>query len=381
MESEYREQMRKMLFSLKGIVKDTDNEAIKQKIDNEIIDIEANESHNVDENASFIRDTIENVEVSFKKRKKQMLTDCQIVKKIDDSLDLFRELEDKKVQNLVGTLIDEVNKELDNYCKEIVSALNPYEIKERFESKDKFEQWLKLRNENYKNLLNKSIERRVQGVMRKYLQDVDILFETLGKYINERESYIEVEDEFYGSLAISKKSTLEQTKQTVSELTVYNKTLYEASEELFAKVYRERKKLDNAKMAASISGGAVGALATYGAVAAQVIPGGIVGYAAGAIAIYSLQKTTKSIAEKIYGANMEKNVKVYVDEFNQEVKKTKDEMQVLLTQNTLGMFEEEQQKIEKSFLELRKVTYIDEKNIPSIEEKVESLKEEIKKYA
>ena len=392
-----------MLFGLKEVTVDTDAMEVKQIIDQNITQLKE-ASHTVDtqQTVAFVKETTHAVSAAFKKRQQQMLTDSEIVKRINIKIDAFRDEHKVKIEGLLAELMRDIDQAIDEYSNELIRRLDPYTIKERFKKKEDFELWLNILNTSYKTSMEKTVDRRTQNTIRSYLVDVEDVFETASSYLSEREQFMDAEDKFYGTLASSKNLITRDIKNNINELTTYNKSLYEASEDLFNGIWAARKEYDlkrNATSSAITSGGvALGAVAVKAVVGkavaakAAAMVAGKVGFGAaatagalplivgiGALVVGGviIHKTATKLSASLYSGKLESDVRACVEEFKSEIYKSKTAMQSHITESVNLIFENELKSLDRTFLELRKTTYIDEDKIPLLAAKIEALENEV----
>lgn len=351
------------------------------------------------ENVEEARQLLVQLQESFSLRKKQYASDAEILQKINRSMDDYVASHKKVIADLIGKLAIEVNKDIDNYEKEIISKLDPYKIKERFKKKEDFEYYLNMVNDNYKNLMSDSVNRKTIEAIKGCLHDLEIVFQEAVGYFNTRENIMELNDRFYGSLSKSRQSMVAETKETIVVTGELYRTLSDASETLFMQIWKEREKYDakirNRKVLSTIGGGGtLGAAGVAGAVAigevakgavigllgeaAASAVGGIVGCLAGvglvgigvivgAVVINSIVKTfwDPKAAEK-----MEEATQKCIERFKAEVENTRVKMIEQISAQITEIFEKELASVDGCFTDFRISVNIDEKKIPALEQRI-----------
>ncbi len=332
---------------------------------------------------------------SFLLRKKQYESDAGILQKINQSMDSYVANHKKVIAELIGKLTIEVNKDIDDYEREIISKLDPYKIKERFRKKEDFEDYLNMVNENYKTMMNDSVNRKTIEAIKGCLHDLEIVFQEAVGYFNTRENILELNDRFYGSLSKSRKQMVVETKETVVSTSELYRTLSDASETLFLQIWNERKKYDakirNRKILSTLGGGsvlgtagAVGGVALGGAVSSAVggTIGGIAGVLVGGIAVVGLvgigviigAVVVNSIAKTLYdpkaAEKMEEATQKCIGQFKAEVDHTRSKMIEQISAQITEIFEKELAAVDGCFTDFRISVNIDEKKIPVLEQKL-----------
>lgn len=143
--------------------------------------------------------------------------------------------QERRVAGLIDQVTEDINREITSYQNEIISRLDPYKIKERFRSQQDFTDYLNTVNDNYKKIMNDSVNQKTISVIKECLHELEMVFEDAVGFFNERENILALNDRFYGSLSTSRKNMVTDTKQNTYEISNCYKTLYDASETLFWK--------------------------------------------------------------------------------------------------------------------------------------------------
>lgn len=429
-----------MLFGLKEVLNDSDRTDVKRKIDYKLKEV--NTLKNANENQSevlFVKETVTSLSESFHMRQKQLLTDSEIVKQINTKIDRFRSEHELKIQGLLSSLMQDIDEAVTRYSDEIIRRLDAKTIKERFHKKEDFELWLNTLNDSYKRDMEKSVDRKTQSTIRSYLMDVETVFEETTQYLANREVVLATEDHFYGSLSSSKQLITREIRNNIQEMVVYNKSLYEASEELFNGIWAARRKYDAkryatttaatvlgaggisaavtatvafnvattaaASAAAATTGvataagaagaagaatvGAATAATTAGAATATTVGGTIMagitassmpiiaGIAALVISGIFISNVAFKLSSAMHSGNLEKEVARCVEEFKLEIQNSKYAMQRHITESIRLIFDNELRSLDRTFLEFRKTTYLDEDKMPLLVAKFEAIKSEV----
>lgn len=314
---------------------------------------------------------------ALQKRKSQYLSDQKVLCRINASLDGYVASQQDIIAALNRKLTQEINEDIDHYQSEIISKMDPYKIKERFSCKEDFESYMNLVNDNYKSMMNESINRKTIETMKGCLHDLEIVFKEAVGYFNQRENILALNDQFYGSMAKSRKEIVANTKETVMLSGEFYRTLSEASEELFLKVWSEREKYDNAiKTRRTLSltgGGGIGgvlaslALDITGLKLALIIAVGVI---IGAVVINQIAKT---IFDPKMADKMEEACKKAIEEFKMEVSKTRLAMTEQITEQVRELFDRELNSVDGYFTEFRISVNVDGEKIPQLEERLEKV--------
>lgn len=342
------------------------------------------------ENVEEVRKLLVQLQKSFSLRKKQYASDAEILKKINYSMDDYVANHKKVIANLIENLTIEINKDIDSYEQEIISKLDPYKIKERFKEKEDFEDYLNMVNDNYKTMMNDSVNRKTIEAIKGCMHDLEIVFQEAVGYFNTRENILELNDRFYGSLSKSRQTMVAETKETIVATGELYRTLSEASETLFLQIWKEREKFDArirthrlATKGGAVVGAGVGigvgvgtaAGSTIGALfvttgAAALVGTGVlvvVGLIVGAGLVNML---TKTIFDPRAANKMEEATQKCIEQFKAEVNNTRVKMIEQISAQITEIFEKELTSVDGCFTDFRISVNIDEKKIPLLEQKL-----------
>lgn len=347
------------------------------------------------ENVEKAKILLVDLEKSFALRKKQYTSDAEILRKINRAMDGYVANHKEMLTGLIKKLEIEVNKDIDSYEKEIISKIDPYKIKERFRTKEAFTDYLNMVNENYKNMMNDSVNRKTIEVMKGCLRDLELVFKEAVGYFNTRENILELNDRFYGTLSRSKHQMVAETREVIVGTGELYRTLCDASEDLFLQVWSAREEYDAAlrkRRALAVLGGggaggvpgviggvAVGKAVAAGAMAGIGVAKGIFyGIAAGGglviIGIIVGAALVNSIAKLLYdpkaAGKMEETTQKCIEQFKAEVEHTRKIMLEQITAQITEIFEKELASVDSCFTEFRMSVNIDERKLPILEQKL-----------
>lgn len=345
------------------------------------------------QNVEEAKELLAQLQESFVLRKKQYSSDAEILRKINRSMDDYVMNHQKVIDDLIKKLTIEINKDIDDYEKEIISKLDPYKIKERFKEKEDFEYYLNMVNENYKNMMSDSVNRKTIETIKGCLHDLEIVFQEAVGYFNTRENIMELNDRFYGSLSKSRQSMVAETKETIVATGELYKTLSDASETLFLQIWNERKKYDarvrNSKEIAIGAGGGIGGIggvALAGLKGAKGVKLGatvatMLGAPAwvGTVAIVSVCAivvgvTFNTMVKDLYApyaaGKMEEATQKCIEQFKAEVNKTRVKMIEQISAQITDIFEKELSAADGCFTDFRISVNVDERKIPLLEQKL-----------
>lgn len=365
------------------------------------------------ENLKELKSVLSDLSQSFELRKKQYEADERILQNINKSMDSFIENNKDIIDALKDNLTVSINQSIDEYEKEIISRLDPYKIKELHKNgRIDFSEYLTFISDNYRQRMTHNVNEMTQQAVCAYLGKLEEVFEEASGYFRKRENLIKLEDRFYGTMAEGKKTALEKTERKLVATQNYYTSLFDASEELFMKIWNARDAYDREVEIISAGGAATGAAiggvaafamgkttaslllahsATVSAAAttteaiamaaktAQVASTlattlttfwPIVGALISAVVIY---KIAKKIAQSVAGEDLEKVCKEAIKEFKEEISKTRSEMLANILKTIDEIFNRELALVDKSFSEYRMSVNIDGKNIPVLEQRMEKV--------
>lgn len=343
------------------------------------------------ENVAEMKRIIVQLKGSFALRKQQYVSDFEILQKINRSLDTYMLNHKKFLDTFIGKVTAEINKDIDNYEREIIAKLDPYKIKERFQKQEDFEDYLNMVNENYRTMMSDSINRKTIEAIKSCLHDLEIVFNEATGYFNKRENILALNDRFYGTLSTSRRQMSDETREMVVSTGELYRTLSEASETLFMQIWNERKKYDDSirkhKNASNLGGAASGLgvgfiagvkIAAHFAtekVACATLLGGVSGLALVIIVGFACAALFHSISKSFFDPKaadkMEENTRKCIEQFKNEVDHTRIEMIEQVTGQITTIFENELANVDNCFAEFRMSVNIDERKIPLLEQRMQ----------
>lgn len=351
------------------------------------------------ENLKELKMMLADLSDSFALRKKQYEADAVILQKINAAMDSFVEENKEIVEELKSNLSISINKSIDEYQEEIIKRLDPYKIKELHQAgRADFSNYLAFINDNYRERMTKSVNQMTQQSVCSYLSELEKVFQEATGYFHKRESLMKLDDRFYGTMAEGKRTALDTAERKLVVTQNYYTSLFDASEELFMKIWSAREEYDRKLEVASVLGGGAGVVAggvtafgvanaaagivtaatagTNAAAAAGIAAGAgtilwpIVGAVVGAIVI---SKIAKKFAQAGAGADLDRAAREAIEEFKVEISKTRSEMLTQILETIDAIFERELALADKAFAEYRISVNIDSRNIPVLEQRMESV--------
>ncbi len=363
------------------------------------------------ENLNELKNMLGQLSDSFERRRQQYESDALILKNISVSMDTFILNNREKIEDLKAALRREIEQEIEAYKSEVINRLDPQKIKERFPNGSKdIEDYLNLINEGYRKRMTDNVNRKTQMTVQAYLTGLERVLEEATGYLNRRADILTLKDRFYGSMAESRKEIAYRASVDLEVAKDYYHSLYDASTELFLKLWMAREERDRTIRRAKLAGTAVGTAggaAAGTAVAHTVAPvvTDLVKLAMGKILSEDLTKAVamtlnigggvlwplvgtivgalviRGIAQKIADAHtlqdLEKKTKEAVGEFKDEVAKTKAAMTEQILETIEQMFRMEIGKADKCFVEFRMSVNIEGNNIARLEDKFAVIRQDL----
>lgn len=342
------------------------------------------------ENIEEIKSMFLWLRASFIQRNKQYESDAEILEKINTSLDSYIANHREIITEFTKKLAVEIGKDIDGYEQEIISKLDPFKIRERFENQNDFIDYMNMVNDNYKTMMNQSVNQKTIQAMKECMSDLEIMYQEAVGYFNEREEILALNDRFYGSLLQSRNKIAAKTKEAAVSAGEFYRNLSDASEELFLQIWNERKVYDSKITKHEIGATATGAVG-IGATAAAVVFNAIVataavaslGFAIGAIiGGGSFNYAAKRIFNPKAGEKMEENVQVYIRKFKNEVSETRKITIEQVTGQVMELFERELASVDGCFTDFRISVNVEGEKLPLLQQKLEKvgmLEERIRK--
>lgn len=366
------------------------------------------------ENIEEITSMLVQLHGSLVQRERQYDSDAKILQKINASMDSYMLNHRDVIAVFTQKLAEEINRDIDQYEQEIISKLEPVKIKERFKDKKDFTDYLNLVNDNYKTMMNESVNRKTIQVMKDCLNDLEIVFQEAVGYFNERENILALNDRFYGSMIHSRNQIAAGTKEAAVMAGEFYQTLTGASEEFFLQIWKGRKKYDESiarrktlswaaggsagigagvagagSLASFVSGGITAAGGSGAVAGAAVFAGGTAGIFAvtGLIGIGIIVGAAagNALAKKLFdpkaAREMEKNTLECIQQFQEEVSRIRKVMVKQVTDQVIDLFDRELALVDGCFTDFRISVNVEGENLPLLQrklEKIERLEEHIR---
>lgn len=345
-------------------------------------------------NIMMVSSLLQELKTSFEQRQLQYTEDHRILLYIDEKMDGFYRQQQDKVKHLKSGVFSVIRQEIDSYRECIIKKLDPKKLQNDMDVSDKraFKEWLQHELEKRERILKQKVQDQTQRVMRWYYDDLAAVYEEVTGRLNGRKHYIGLDDRFYGSMQKGKQEIVSQTVEVAQSSKEQFSSLSQVTEEFYQKVKGETERYDRMKRVSAmvgsvLSGGAaalglqtVGAAAVAGtsgtAAAAAVglassmlpIMGAVV---VGTAGIYAGMQ----LFECFYGGHFEKNMEKHIADFRKSVEEIKETMISQVGEQMEQVFGQMLGNVDKAFLPFRATTNIDSRNIPLLEDKIQSVEQ------
>ncbi len=344
------------------------------------------------QNMEYLTGMLASFKHSYEMRRRQFEADKAILADINRAMDTFVMRNESVVNRLKADLQEIIDREIENYQNTMIDKMDPLKIKEFCPGGPAdVEGYLAAVNDNYREIMNRQISGRTQETVRQYLSDLQNVFEEATGFFRKRQSLIALEDEFYGSLAVTKKDITYQVEDTVVNLGRFYQELAQASDELFMKAWQAREVYDKTVRQSEKRGMALGGLGGAGAgsaavgIGALLVKAGTIGQLAAGAALWPvvgllvgavlISKLAKRMAKASAQANMYAEYQACVAEFKEEVAKIKAEMSAEIMDTITAIFDRELKNADGSFTDFRMTVNIDSRNIPVLECRMQTVDE------
>lgn len=344
------------------------------------------------QNMEYLTGMLASFKHSYEMRRRQFEADKAILADINRAMDTFVMRNESVVNRLKADLQEIIDREIENYQNTMIDKMDPLKIKEFCPGGPAdVEGYLAAVNDNYREIMNRQISGRTQETVRQYLSDLQNVFEEATGFFRKRQSLIALEDEFYGSLAVTKKDITYQVEDTVVNLGKFYQEMAQASDELFMKAWQAREVYDKTVRQSEKRGMALGGLGGAGAgsaavgIGALLVKAGTIGQLAAGAALWPvvgllvgavlISKLAKRMAKASAQANMYAEYQACVAEFKEEVAKIKAEMSAEIMDTITAIFDRELKNADGSFTDFRMTVNIDSRNIPVLECRMQTVDE------
>lgn len=333
-------------------------------------------------NIALVSSLTQELRLSFLQRRRQFEEDQKILLYMDEKMNDFYQQQQDKAKRLKSEVFSVISQEIDNYRDCIIKKLDPKKIQDDMDISDKnaFKEWLQHELEKRERILKQKVQDQTQRVMRWYYDDLASVYGEVTKRLEGRKKYIGLEDRFYGSLQSGKQEIVHQTLGVAQSSQEQFSSLSQVTEEFYDKVKRENKRYDRMKQMSAMAGSALsGGAAVLGGYASGMATAGLVStllpimgaLVVGTAGVYAGMK----LFECLYGGHFEKNMEKHISEFSNSVEGIKEAMISQVGEQLEQVFGQMLSNADKAFLMFRTTTNIDSRNLPLLEDKMQSMEQ------
>lgn len=317
------------------------------------------------------------LKASVEKRSQQYAEDQRILAAMETHINEFYDVQEEKIKVLKAGVVQIIREEIQNYQDSILRQFDPRELHRNpnTENKKVFMDWLRHEVNRYETILNNRVSEQTNKVMRQYIAEIDEICMELQDYLKNRKNFLNENDSFYGSLAKSRTTIVKRTQQVALASHEDYMTLLAASEELFNKVWADRRKRDlgvaATATAASVVAGAGGVAGLALVLSSSLtLPWIVVGALVLGTAGY---EAGKKLGELFFDGKLIENTEKYIGEFKENIAGIKDLMESKTLEKLDELFNNEFQLLDKNLLQFRTMTNIDARNVPLLESKMQEM--------
>lgn len=344
-------------------------------------------------NISMVSSLLTDLKVSFKQRQLQYIEDQQILLYVNEKMDAFYRQQQDKAEHLKSEVFSVIRQEIDSYRECIIKKLDPKKLQNDMDVSDKraFKEWLQHELEKRERILKQKVQEQMQKVMRWYYDDLAAVYEEAAGKLDQRKQYIGLDDRFYGSMQAGKAEIVSKTVEVAQASREQFTSLSQETEKFYQKVKQETERYDRMKrvsamMGSVVSGGAAAlGLQAAGTAAVASAPGSAafaVGLVSSMLPIMgALVVGTAGIYagmqlfECIYNGHFEKNMEKHIADFSKNVEEIRENMISQVGERMEKVFEQMLGNVDKAFLPFRTTTNIDSRNVPLLEDKLQSVEQ------
>lgn len=344
-------------------------------------------------NISMVSSLLVDLKASFKQRRLQYAEDQRILLYVNEKMDDFYRQQGDKAEHLKSEVFSAIRQEIDSYRDCIIKKLDPKKLQNDMDVTDRraFKEWLQHELEKRERILKQRVQEQMQKVMRWYYDDLAAVYEEVAGKLDKRKQYIGFDDRFYGSMQKGKAEIVNQTVEIAQASKEQFTSLSQETEKFYQKVKQETERYDRMKrvsaaMGSMISGGAAAlGLQAAGTAVTASVPGTAalaVGLASsmlpvmgavvvGTAGIYAGMQ----LFECFYSGHFEKNIEKHIADFSKNVDEIRETMIFQVGERMDRVFEQMLGNVDKAFLPFRTTTNIDSRNIPLLEDKLQSVEQ------
>lgn len=331
---------------------------------------------------ALVSSLAQELKASFQQRRRQFEEDQKILVYVDEKMNCFYQQQQDKVEHLKSEVFSVIRQEIDSYRDCIIKKLDPKKLQDDMDisNKSAFKEWLQHELERREHILKQKVQDQTQRAMRWYYDDLAAVYEEVTKKLEGRKTYLGLEDRFYGSLQTGKQEIVQQTVEVAHSSQAEFSSLSQVTEEFYDKVKKENQRYDRMKQMSAMAGSVLsGGAAALGGYASGMATAGIVSsmlpimgmLVVGTAGVYAGMK----LFECLYGGHFEKNMEKHIAEFSGKIEGIKENMISQVGEQMEQVFGQMLDNVDKAFLMFRTTTNIDGRNIPLLEDNMQSMEQ------
>lgn len=331
---------------------------------------------------ALVSSLAQELKASFQQRRRQFEEDQKILAYVDEKMNRFYQQQQDKVERLKSEVFSVIGQEIDSYRDCIIKKLDPKKLQDDMDisNKSAFKEWLQHELGRREHILKQKVQDQTQRAMRWYYDDLAAVYEEVTKKLEGRKTYLGLEDRFYGSLQTGKQEIVQQTVEVAHSSQAEFSSLSQVTEEFYDKVTKENQRYDRMKQMSAMAGSVLsGGAAALGGYASGMATAGIVSsmlpimgmLVVGTAGVYAGMK----LFECLYGGHFEKNMEKHIAEFSGKIEGIKENMISQVGEQMEQVFGQMLDNVDKAFLMFRTTTNIDGRNIPLLEDNMQSMEQ------
>lgn len=331
---------------------------------------------------ALVSSLAQELKASFQQRRRQFEEDQKILVYVDEKMNCFYQQQQDKVEHLKSEVFSVIGQEIDSYRDCIIKKLDPKKLQDDMDisNKSAFKEWLQHELERREHILKQKVQDQTQRAMRWYYDDLAAVYEEVTKKLEGRKTYLGLEDRFYGSLQTGKQEIVRQTVEVAHSSQAEFSSLSQVTEEFYDKVKKENQRYDRMKQMSAMAGSVLsGGAAALGGYASGMATAGIVSsmlpimgmLVVGTAGVYAGMK----LFECLYGGHFDKNMEKHIAEFSGKIEGIKENMISQVGEQMEQVFGQMLDNVDKAFLMFRTTTNIDGRNIPLLEDNMQSMEQ------
>lgn len=327
-------------------------------------------------NIDTIKTIIDKINESIERRSNQNNEDKSIIDSVNKALEQGRNSALEIMKYLANILKYEydivANQTKDEFRKNIDIDI----IKLKFKTVKDIEIWLQKLNDDFTKRIQDTVERNSQQSMKEYLLCINSTLEKTFKKMNDRQIFIDEQDEFYGNMTSKRERMVKELKNRVNNLLEMGRGFIASGDNAAAFVADFWKKDRQYKIGGTTVGGGVG---TAALLALGLTIGGPLAWGSGVAILLACLGAGWFGGGKVSDMKNLDKIDQMTPKFSQELENQREkfhaDIENKLQENVKKLFNE----IELSFADFRIKTYEDEEIIFAVKEKIAKMGSDIER--